>query len=244
MRRKLLLRVLPLAAPFVTSFATAAAWALPFTATLTVQYTSEATLSLGASGTSVDGPAGAFDLPAGVFTGGDGPVNTPAAAPALAAAELRDVESSAGSFAAGAGTMALNGELIHFLLQPSPGFEIPIPLAVVGVGGTMPFSASLPGIPLDVTGSVTSGAWTTGEITVVSPAQSLMTQGFDARMLDGTGALRFVTPIEVELDRGALVDRFPGYAALDFVFTPEPGSVLLLGSGILALGLVRRRRPL
>ncbi len=238
MQRAAFSLLLALAAPAVLS---GAAWSLPFSATLTVQYTSEATLSVGASGTSVDGAAGAFDLPAGVFSGGDGPVNTGATAPPLAAAELRGVSSGAGSFVGGAGSMAVNGELLHFFFQPLPGFEIPVPLVDLGVGGTTPISVLLPGFPLTVNGLVTGDAWTTGAIAVTGSSQTLTTAGFDARALDGTGAVRFVAPLEVELELGSGPFTFPGYGALDFVFTPEPGTLLLVGSALVALALARGR---
>jgi len=210
---------------------------LSFSGTLSIQYTTEALLSISGSGISVDGPAGAFDLPAGVFAGDDGPVSTPIAAPALVAAELQDVLTGAGSFAAGAGTMSVGGDLLHYYLDDSPTYLTLIPLSDVGVGGTQALSGFFS------TGTVTGSPWTTGAINVVGSGEPLNASGFDARALDGTGAIRFVTPISVVL-QGTVVA--PGYAQLDLVFVPEPGALQFVGLGLALLAATRnkaRRRP-
>lgn len=226
-------------APAIVALAAGAprpAVALSFSGTLGIQYTTEALLSISGSGTSVDGPGGAFDLPAGVFAGDDGPVITLLAAPALVAAELQNVLTGAGSFAAGAGTMAVGGDLLHYFFDDSPTYLTFIPLSDVGVGGTQALSGFFS------TGTVTGSPWTTGAISVLGSGEPLNASGFDNRALDGTGAIRFVTPISVVL-QGTVVA--PGYAQLDLMFVPEPGAFLLVGFGLAFLAATRngvRRR--
>lgn len=223
--------VLGVAAIALVFGAPRSALALSFSGTLSIQYTPEALLSVSGSGISIDGPAGAFDMPAGAFSGDDGPVPTLNAAPALVAAELRDILTGAGSFAAGAGAMSVGGELLHYFLDDSPTYVTSIPLSGVGVGGTQPLSGFFS------TGTVTGAAWTTGAISVSGSTPTLNASGFDNRALDGTGAIRFVTPISVVL-QGTTVA--PGYAQLDLVFVPEPGGLALVAFGLGLLGAARR----
>jgi hypothetical protein len=219
------------------------ALALPFTGTLTVQYASDTlpALSVSGSGTSTDGPAGAFTLAAGAFAGND-LEETLDAAPVIVQIELENVSSGAGSFAGGSGSMAVGGNLLHYFFQPLPNQAIPIPLGDVGVGGTSPINVVL-GTGA-VSGSITGDTWTTGAITVVG-ANTLNASGFDNRLLDGTGAIRFVTPIEVVLTIGLDSIDVAAYAQLDLLFTaavPEPGALALVAAGVTLLLGVRRPR--
>ena len=77
-----------------------------------------------------------------------------------------------------------------------------------------------------------------------SLAGGFAANGFDARAIDGTGALRLVSPFSVDLTVStSSYAGLPGFAQLDLVFTPEPGTIALLATGGLGmLPLLRRRR--
>jgi hypothetical protein len=224
----------------------ASALALPFTGTLSIQYLADATtiptLEIAGSGTSTDGPGGSFTLAAGAFAGNDSEISL-ISAPALVQLDLDSVSSGAGSFSGGTGTMAVNGDLVHYFFQAIPGQAIPIPLADVGVGGASPFAVVL-SLTGPASGTITGSTWTTGVINVpgVNP---LSASGFDSRALDGTGAIRFVTPIQVSLDLGTGPQPVAAYAQLDLLFTaavPEPGALALVAAGLTLLLGVRGSR--
>jgi len=117
------------------------------------------------------------------------------------------------------------------------GFEIP--LAVVGAGGSDTFVILLP-----IEGSIDGNPWTTGNVSVsgqlVTDAQPTLLEatGFDARDANGLGELVLVTTALAQLDS---IGTAAVLARLEIQFVPEPASALLLGSGILALAMQRRR---
>ncbi|MBW2397019.1 MAG: PEP-CTERM sorting domain-containing protein [Deltaproteobacteria bacterium] len=65
--------------------------------------------------------------------------------------------------------------------------------------------------------------------------------GYDNRNAGGGGTIRLVAPAGLMSTLGGPFPLFVSMT-LSFVGVPEPGTLLLLGSGILGLGLLGRRK--
>src|SRR5512134_1222890 len=131
--------------------------------------------------------------------------------------------------------MALSGTLEHQIF----GEQIPIPLDPIGVGGSAPFATTI--FSISVSGTITGDGWTTGAVSLPGTAGTISASGFDLRALDGTGAMRLVSPFTVDLQLGsALYPGLPGVAQLDLVFVPEPGTAVLMALGLAAVAARRR----
>ncbi len=127
----------------------------------------------------------------------------------------------------------------------SAALSVPIPLGVVGAGGTVtfqagPIQASVVGNPyqlgeLSLTGGLINSA--NGSIPTLVV---LTTTGVDNRTAEGGGNLNIVSPISILL--GPL-GNLPSVSilSLDYEVVPEPGTLLLLGSGIAGLAMLGRR---
>lgn len=71
---------------------------------------------------------------------------------------------------------------------------------------------------------------------------TLTTQGYDHREQGGSGTLQLVTPFLVRVESHSNTGYLPGIGVLNVSFVPEPGTALLLGSGVAGLALFGRRR--
>ena len=180
------------------------------------------------------------------------PVNDPAAAP-IVAIELT-LANGAGAFAESAGQlggpMALSGVTRICLFDPVCTTAVSVPLTSggtrgIGLGGTV-----TGGNPLFFNVTVIGAPWTTGTAFVTSLFGGTSTQqGFRHGPLSGTGSsaaqgggvVSLVTPIRVVTDLG-LGQSFSSFARLTVTLVPEPGTALLLGAGVAALGMRGWRR--
>ena len=252
--------------------------AATFTGTLTVVISDLATLTATGSGTgSTGGAGGTATIPGGVFTLKFGtPVIPPLAnlfpglvvgATGLTGQFIVPVPTAVPAAANGAlswggvtGTTGIAGSAYlagfwggvggaNCMVGCSAALSVPIPLGVVGSGGTVtfqagPISASVIGNPYQLGGlTLTGGLLNTASGTIPNPV-SIIASGVDGRSAGAApssgGNLTIVSPVAIKL--GAL-GNLPAISilSLDFHVIPEPGTLLLLGSGIAGLAMLGRR---
>jgi hypothetical protein len=217
------------------------AQALPFTGTLSITYFDpEIQVSGVGAGASADGPPDSFTLSSADFTVAGLVAAPPADAPAIVGFEV-SAGNAAGSLDGTGGSMALSGQLVHYFFEFGPAGAISIPLDTVGVGGSLPFNTTVYGLP--ASGTITGDVWTTLAISLPGTIGTLSASGFDARSPDGSGAMRLLSPFTVALDIGPnSYPSIPGYAQLDLVFTPEPGTLALGNAAVAAIAAIAAQR--
>ena len=210
-----------------------------------VPYTGSLGLSIGGlatpviiGGGSASGVTGAvtFSLASGDFTavGVVLPITDPAASPLLGI-QLTAANAS-GAFAGGAGIMPVLGVAHVCLFAPCtapPPANVTVPLSVVGIGGT----TTITGL---VNVTVIGAPWTTGTAAVFGTIT--MMGGTTGGGAAGGGQVTLVTPVILWTNTVAGVFPVPSFATLTLNFVPEPGTLLLVGSGIAVLAALGRRR--
>jgi hypothetical protein len=212
--------------------------AAPFTATLTAYvFNTQQPMpaSLTAAGSAVSGP-GLATLPGGLFVGTAVATTPPTVAPPITGNEFVLTGNDPGTFSGAPlkGAMGLRGRLS---LTGFGGLElIRVPLSAVGIPGAIATFAKA-GVSVTAIGA----AWTTGTVTVTlpTPSGSLVTSfaGYDNRV-NGAGTVQLVTPIRFD---STISGSSVIWSSLRITYVPEPGTLVLLGSGALALAALGRR---
>jgi hypothetical protein len=140
------------------------------------------------------------------------------------------------------GTMSLNASA-YLASNPTSVPAAEIPLAVVGVGGMQAFH-----VITFVSGNITANPYQLGSVTLMGSLNgtnhTIMDTGVDNRTAAGNGTLVLVSPTNVSL--GAL-GNLAAIARLTLTYSgiptvPEPGTLLLLGTGFAGLIAVGRKR--
>ena len=189
--------------------------------------------------TSLNIPASPFDVAGFVV-----PITDPAAAPIKGIQAT--VHNAAGHFEGSTlgGTMSLNGvtKVCLFKACSIATANLSVPLSNVGQGGTIAVPPGDTSASVNLT--VVGAPWTAG----VAAVGTVTEMGFQhgpasntSSTVAASGAIRLVSPIFVSTNIGASA-VVPGFAFLDLHFVPEPGTLLLLGSGIAGLVMFGRAK--
>ena len=137
------------------------------------------------------------------------------------------------------GSAGLSGNAFANILQL---FPLTIPLNVIGAGGSVMAGAGA--VQVTVVGDI----WTTGNVVVTGitaaddaggNVNTISLAGSDNRDAGGIGTVTLVTQL---LALTNVAGNLGGFVVMTLNFIPEPGTLLLLGSGVIGLAALGRKR--